>query len=302
MFARGIVALLTMALLGAAQAAQPSVVVGGKKFTEQQLIAEMTAQLLRSEGYKVDKRPDLGSSVLRSAQENGQVDIYWEYTGTSLIIYNKVKERLDAQQTYARVKRLDAAKGLTWLQPSEANNTYAFAMREEEAKAKGIATLSDLATKVNDGEHLKFASNAEFYSRPDGLRPLQDLYAFTFERDDIIRMDGGLTYQALREGQADVALVLSTDGRVPAFGFVILEDDKGFFPSYALTPVVRTQFLEAHPGVAELLNTLSASLTSDTMATLNSRVDVGRESIEKVASEYLSKNNMLAPAVAGPAD
>ncbi|MHC6224283.1 glycine betaine ABC transporter substrate-binding protein [Pseudomonas sp. X10] len=293
MFIRGLVALFTMAFLGAVQAAQPAVVVGGKKFTEQQLVAEMTAQLLRDQGYRVDKRPDLGSSVLRSAQENGQVDIYWEYTGTSLIIYNKVEERLDAEETYERVKSLDAAKGLTWLQPSRANNTYAFAMRKEEAAAKGIASLSDLASRVQGGEHLKFASNAEFYSRPDGLRPLQDLYEFKFERDDIIRMDGGLTYQALREGQADIALVLSTDGRVPAFGFVILNDDKGFFPSYALTPVVRTKFLESNPDVAQALNKLSATLTSDIMAALNSRVDVGRESIEKVAREYLSKNHLL---------
>ncbi|MHA6195413.1 glycine betaine ABC transporter substrate-binding protein [Pseudomonas wadenswilerensis] len=279
---------------GTSLAAGPAVVVGGKKFTEQQLISEMTSQLLRHNGFTVDKRSDLGSTVLRAAQENGQVDIYWEYTGTSLIIYNKVKERLDARQTWERVKQLDAAKGLTWLAPSRANNTYAFAMRKSEAEAKGIVSMSDLAAQVNQGQHLKFACNAEFYSRPDGLRPLQERYGFRFERDDVLRMDGGLTYLALRQGQADVSLVLSTDGRVSAFGFVILKDDKGFFPSYALTPVVRTAFLEQHPQVATLLDRLAASLDSDTIGALNARVDVGRESIEKVASEYLASNHLLA--------
>ena len=73
--------------------------------------------------------PGLGSAALRQAQESGQIDVYWEYTGTSLITYNGVKDKLDAAATYTKVKELDAAKGLTWLKASAANNTYAIAMR-----------------------------------------------------------------------------------------------------------------------------------------------------------------------------
>ena len=50
-------------------------------------------------------------SVLRQAQESGQIDVYWEYTGTSLITFNKVADKLDAEATYAKVKELDAALG-----------------------------------------------------------------------------------------------------------------------------------------------------------------------------------------------
>jgi osmoprotectant transport system substrate-binding protein len=273
--------------------ANNTIVVGGKKFTEQQLVAEMTAQLLRANGYSVDKRPDLGSSVLRAAQENGQVDVYWEYTGTSLVIYNKVTDKLDADETYKKISVLDAQKGITWLNPSRANNTYAFAMRKEEAEKDGIASISDLAKKIAEGKSYKFASNAEFFSRPDGLRPLQEMYKFEFERKNIIRMDGGLTYQALRDGQVDLALVLSTDGRIPAFGFVVLKDDKEFFPSYALTPVIRTKVFEDNPKIGELLNALSSKLDDQTIANLNSRVDVGRESIESVSKEFLQTSKLL---------
>ncbi|MFP3648559.1 glycine betaine ABC transporter substrate-binding protein, partial [Paraburkholderia sp. SIMBA_054] len=86
--------------------------------------------------------------VLRSAQENGQVDVYWEYTGTSLITYNKINDRLSPEDTYRKVKELDAGKGLVWLDPSRANNTYSFAMNQDEAKKLGIATLSDLAKAI----------------------------------------------------------------------------------------------------------------------------------------------------------
>lgn len=283
---------LICGVIGSASA-NSTIVVGGKKFTEQQLVAEMTAQLLRANGYKVDKRADLGSSVLRAAQENGQVDVYWEYTGTSLITYNKITDKLSAEETYERISELDAQKGITWLNPSKANNTYALAMRKVDAEKGGIVSISDLAKNVAAGKSYKFASNAEFFSRPDGLRPLQEEYGFEFERKNIVRMDGGLTYQALRDGQVDLALVLSTDGRIPAFGFLVLRDDKGFFPGYALTPVIRTEVLEGNPRVGELLNGLASKLDDETIAGLNSRVDVGRESVEGVSKEFLQQSNLL---------
>ena len=118
--------LLTAGVVLSAACASVSaqnVVVGGKNFTEQLLMASMTSQLLQAKGFKPDIKSGMGSAVLRQAQENGQIDIYWEYTGTSLITYNKVTEKLSAADTYKRVKELDAAKGLVWLNPSKANNT-----------------------------------------------------------------------------------------------------------------------------------------------------------------------------------
>lgn len=279
-------------LLSGAALAQ-TIVVGGKNFTEQQLMAEMTSQLLKAKGFTVDKRAGLGTAPLRQAQENGQVDVYWEYTGTSLITFNKVAEKLDAAQTYAKVKELDAAKGLVWLNPSKANNTYALAMRRADAQAKGVATLSDLAAKVKAGAAMKFGCNAEFYARPDGLKPLEETYSFAFGRDNVVRMDTGLVYQALKDSQVEVGLVFATDGRVPAFDFLILGDDKGFFPSYALTPVVRKETLDKNPKLAEILNGLSAKLDDATMARLNASVDVDKKTVEDVAAGFLKSQNLV---------
>ncbi|MFP3835919.1 glycine betaine ABC transporter substrate-binding protein, partial [Chryseobacterium sp. SIMBA_028] len=87
-------------------------------------------------------------------------------------------------------------------------------------------------------------------------------------------------YQALRDGQVDVGLVFATDGRIPAFDFTVLEDDKGYFPAYALTPVVREESLKANPELESQMNALSAELNDDTMASLNAQVDVEKKSIE----------------------
>ena len=107
-------ALLTIAVslgvIGNLSAAE--VTVGGKDFTEQYVLAEMTRQLLEAKGFDVEKSDGMGSTVVRAALENGAVDLYWEYTGTSLVTFNKVTEILSPEETYKRVKELDGAKGL----------------------------------------------------------------------------------------------------------------------------------------------------------------------------------------------
>jgi osmoprotectant transport system substrate-binding protein len=284
--------LFAGALLVAGATQAQDIVVGGKNFTEQQILSAMTAQLLEANGFDVDNRAGMGSAAVRQAMENGQIDTYWEYTGTSLITYNKIEEKLDAQATYDRVKELDAEKGIVWLNPSEANNTYALAMRKDQAEELGISTISDLAERVNTENDLTLASNAEWYARPDGLKPLQETYGFEFDRSDVKRMDSGLVYEALRNGDVEVGLVFATDGRIPAFDFVTLEDDMDYFPSYALAPVVRDEVLEANPQVGELLNELSAKLDDETMAQLNAKVDVDQVSIENVAAEFLQQSGL----------
>ena len=295
MFAYKFKAMLAGAMLvtgiGAAEA--QTIVVGGKNFTEQQILSSMTAQLLEANGFNVDNRAGMGSAVVRQAMENGQVDVYWEYTGTSLITYNGIEEKLGPQETYDRVKELDAEKDIVWLEPSDANNTYALAMRKERAEELGIATLSQLAERINTENDITLASNAEWYARPDGLRPLQEHYGFQLARSDVSRMDSGLVYDALRNGDVEVGLVFATDGRIPAFDFTVLEDDKGYFPAYALAPVVREEVLENHPEIGDLLNELSSKLDDATMAQLNAKVDVDRMSVENVATEFLNEHGML---------
>ena len=286
-------ALGAMAGLGLAQANADTITVGGKNFTEQQILASMTTQLLKAKGFDVDERAGMGSAALRSAMENGQIDVYWEYTGTSLITYNKITDRMSPEETYNKVKELDAEKGIVWLDPSAANNTYALAMRKADAEKQSIASLSDLAAKVNAGEGLTFASNAEFYARPDGLKPLQKEYGFEFGRANIKRMDTGLVYQALKDKQVDVGLVFATDGRIPAFDFVVLKDDKNYFPAYALTPTVRKEVLDKNPKLAEHLNALSGKLDDATMAKLNAAVDVEKKSVEQVAEEFLKEQGLV---------
>jgi len=290
---RKAIVVLGAMMLASAVAAQ-TIVVGGKAFTEQQIMTAMTVALLKAKGFTPDRKAGMGSAAVRSALENGQIDVYWEYTGTALAVFNKITDKFDsADAAYKRIKEVDGAKGIVWLNMSPANNTYAFAMNADDAKKRGIVTMSDYAKAVKADPKLTFASNAEFYSRPDGLPGWQQTYGFEINRDNVKRMDTGLVYQALKDRQVDSGVVFATDGRIPAFNFVVIKDDKNYAPPYNMTPVVRKEIADKNPKLVEALNVLAAKLNNETMARLNASVDVDKKTPEEVAEAFLKQNGLI---------
>ena len=288
----GAIVLALCAVAGGGVAAQ-DVVVGGKGFTEQQLIAELTSQLLAANGIKPDKRVGMGTAVLRQALESAQVDVLWEYTGTALSNVYKDTEKYTAEQGYEKIRSLDAAKGIVWLKPTRVNNTYAIGMLRPKSSTLGIKSISDLANVYKGGKTLPIGTNAEFAGRPDGLPGVQKTYGFTIPLDSIVKMDFGLSFQALRDGQVDAAMVTSTDGRIISFDILVLADDKNFFPIYLMTPVVRKEVLDKNPKLGPLLESLAAKLDSDTILKLNAAVDVDKKSIESVATGFLKQQGLI---------
>ncbi|MEO8646244.1 glycine betaine ABC transporter substrate-binding protein [Pseudomonas sp.] len=283
---------------GFAQAAEKPVIrIGARVFTEQTLLAEITSQYLRTKGYNPQVTGGLGSNLARSAQESGQLDMLWEYTGVSLVSYNHISEKLDSAQSYARVKELDAKKGLTWLTPSKFSNTYALALPESTAKAyPQINTISDLnkVLQAEQKENRLVALDTEFANRSDGLDGMVELYGMNLTRRNIRQMDAGLVYTALRNGQVFAGLVYTTDGRLSAFKLKLLEDDKHYFPDYTAAPVVRQVYLDAHPKLAAELKPLAELFDDETMRQLNARVDVNHESPSSVAADFLRQHPSLS--------
>lgn len=135
-------------LLLSAQAHAAPIILATKGFTEQHILSAMTVLYLQKKGFQVQPRTNIAAVISRNAMENNQIDVTWEYTGTSLIIFNRINKRMNAQQSYDTVKRLDAKKGLVWLKPSDMNNTYAFAMQRKRAEAENITTMSQMVAKI----------------------------------------------------------------------------------------------------------------------------------------------------------
>ncbi len=294
-----LLAALTATLLLAGTAKADPIVLATKSFTEQHILSAMTTQYLRKKGFEIKPQTNIATVISRNAMINKQVDMTWEYTGTSLIIFNHINKRMTPQESYDTVKKLDAKLGLVWLKPANMNNTYAFAMQRKRAEEENINTMSELVAKV---EHIRqtdpdnnwmLGLDLEFAGRSDGMKPLQQAYNMPLDRPQIRQMDPGLVYNAVRDGFVDAGLIYTTDGRVKGFDLKVLQDDKGFFPSYAVTPVVRKETLEANPGLEDALDTLSGLLNNDVISTLNAKVDIDHETPQQVAHQFLQQKGLL---------
>ncbi|MBN5407642.1 glycine betaine ABC transporter substrate-binding protein [Serratia marcescens] len=290
--------LFSLLMTGAAAWAAP-LTLASKNFTEQRILSAITVQYLRAKGFQVEPKTNLATVITRNAMINKQIDMTWEYTGTSLIIFNHINKRMTPQETYDTVKKLDAKLGLMWLQPADMNNTYAFAMQRQRAEKEQIRTMSQLVAKVEqvrktDPKHnWLLGLDLEFAGRSDGLKPMQALYDMPLDRPQIRQMDPGLVYNAIRDGFVDAGLVYTTDGRVKGFDLQVLEDDKGYFPSYAVTPVVRADVLQNTPGLEAALNTLSKQFNNQVITELNARVDIDYQTPQQVADAFLKQRGLI---------
>jgi osmoprotectant transport system substrate-binding protein len=288
---------VTLYIDSTATAAEKKLVVGSKNFTEQQILGQIMIQLLQAKGFTCDDKTGLGGTlVARKALENGQIDIYMEYTGTALVTMLKEKKIItDPKECYAFVKKADLERnGLVWLPYMPFNNTYCLMMRKDDAAAKGIKTLSDLSAFVKaNPDAIRFGTGPEFYARPDGYKPLQKKYDFKFSKDKIIKMDDGLLYKAVKDGQVDVGMGFATDGRIKGMDLVVLEDDLNYFPVYNPAPVVRKDTAKEYPELESIFSALAEKLDTQTMTELNYAVDGEHKSVADVAHEWLKSVGLI---------
>lgn len=278
---------------------RPEVTVGSHNYSEQFIIAEMAGLLLEEAGFPVEYEHNLaGTVVLHEGLLSEDLDLYFEYLGGGLNIlgddYNDlVEEGTEATEAqdiiYEHVReRYIEEWNLHWLEPIGINNTYAIALRREDAEEMGVTKVSELEPFADD---LHIAGSQEFMIRDDGLPGMEEAYGFSFGESN--GMESGLMYTALENGDVDVISAFSTDGRIPALDFVLLEDDLAFFPPYHASAVVRGELLEQVPDAEEILNQMGGLLDNTIMAELNFRVDDGGEEPRDVARDFLTQEGLI---------
>ena len=267
------------------------VTVGSKNFTEQLILGEMYAQLLEHGGLAVTRKLNLGGTqIAMEALRRGDIDLYPEYTGTALINVLHAKPGGSPAAIYHEVKTYYQQHfQLTWLAPAPMNDTQALATTQALAERYALRTLSDLAKAAPE---LRLGAVPEFTHREDGLPGLQSAYG-GFQFKSVQLFDIGLKYRALETGAVDVVVAFGTDGQISADKLVVLVDDKNFWPTYQVAPVVRDQTLQRNPQIATLLNALSPRLTDAVMRELNEQVDGQKREPEDVAHDFLASAELL---------
>ena len=261
--------LAILLLLTTACAKSPPLVVGSKNFTESVILGEILAQKLERAGCRVDRRLNLGGTlVCDAAIRSGSIDAYVEYSGTALTAI--------LHQPTADVAREYQKRGLHWGPNFGFNDTFAMIVRRD-ADLRTISDLKRVESEFQPGFGYEFAE------RPDGWSGLLRHYDLHFAKPPRT-MDLGLTYKAVAAGQVDLIAGNSTDGLIESLGLKILEDDRHYFPSYEAAVVRRTN-MDGRCSAA--LDSLANTIDDATMRRLNFEVDGKHRSVEEVVREFL---------------
>lgn len=275
----------------AAPTGNTKVIVGSKDFTEQFILAEMYAQALSAAGFDVETKENLGSTqITDEALQNGDIDVYPEYTGTMLLyVCEQSYDPSVADQLYDLDQACYKERGLTLLEPTNFSNGNAVACTKEFTDENGVATMSDLAAVADKA---RYATVAEQLTADTGIPLIKEHYGFEFS--NVKTYDVSLRYKAIENGEADCVYAFGTDSALADLGLVVLEDDKHIWPADQPTPVVRTDWLaEVDPRFTEIIDTISANLDDQTMQALNAKVDIDKQDPADVAAEWLTEQGLL---------
>jgi osmoprotectant transport system substrate-binding protein len=269
---------------------QPSSVIlriGSKNFTESLILGELYAQSLEIAGYHVERKFNLGGTLIaHESLKRGQIDLYPEYTGTSFINILHRSAPKNPEEAYAQLSREYQKRWqLSCLKPALANDSQGLVITRKTAQRYKLYTLSRLAQLA---PQLALGSIPEFEEREDGLQGLQRYYrGFHFKK--VALFDNGLKYQALQNNNVDVVVAFTTDGDLSNPQFVLLQDDKAFWPSYQVIPIIRTDILRKSPAIKTLLDQTSGRLTTSILQQLNSKVDLEKQDYRTVVHTFLTK-------------
>lgn len=244
-----------------------TVVIGSADFTESQIIAEIYAAALKKRGFTAETRPAIGArEAFIGALEEGTVGVVPDYTGNLLLFLDTSATAVTAEEILSSLK--DALpEELSVLEPASAENKDSMVVTSETASSLGLRSMADLSAHPE----LKLGAPPEFAERSYGLPGLKSKYGFEPAEFSPINDGGGpLTVQALLDDDVQVVDLFSTDPAISRNNLVILEDPENNFIAQQVVPVVNGKLVSV--AAADVLNEVSALLTTEDLVTLNDRV------------------------------
>ncbi len=258
------------------------IVIGSKDFTESYILAEIMALFLKEHGYDIQTTLGLGGTVVcYTALQNGEIDIYPEYSGTIEQVILKSPRRL----TYAQIQKQIKARKLRLLESFGFNNTYAIAVSVKIADRLDLKNISDLKNHPD----LRGSLSHEFLERKDGWKNLAS--AYQLQEISVTGIQHSLAYDAIQHGKSDFTDAYSTDPKIERFHLRVLKDDQSFFPIYNAAPFVR----EGLPSdIYRILSTLGHSITEAEMIRLNAQAEYDKKGFKEIAYDFLSQRGFIA--------
>jgi osmoprotectant transport system substrate-binding protein len=275
-----------------------SVTVGGQNFTEELVLTAIYQQVLENAGYDVTVKTVTTRDIYIPSLESGDVDIVPDYLAgiTDFLQATDNGENApivssnDVDKTLAALKKLAEPHGISVLQPSSATDQNAFFVTKDFADQNSLTTLSDYAALK---QPIKLGAPSDCKGRPDCEGGLSDVYGFDITKLVPLDFASAQVKDAVKNGDVNMGETGTTDGTLDALGLTLLEDDQGIQPAQNLTPVVNTDFLDAHSDITDLLDPVSQALTTEDLASLNLKVDADREKPADVANQWLTEKGLI---------
>jgi osmoprotectant transport system substrate-binding protein len=270
-----------------------AITVASFDFPESLLLAELYALALEGAGVRVERQLGLGPrELVQPALQRGLVELVPEYAGSALgfVTLGEVEPVADTKATHAALTSALAGRGVLVLEAAPAEDANGLAVTEETARRLGLRIVSDLA---DHAPGLVLGGPPECPQRPLCLPGFRERYRLRFERFLPLDSGGPLTMRALREGVIDVGVVFTSDPVIGRGDVTLLGDDLGLQPAENVTPVVREEVLERFgDAVVEVLNSVSAVLTTDDLRSMNARVSFDGEPYRDVAASWLRERGL----------
>jgi osmoprotectant transport system permease protein len=275
-----LLAALIVTCTAAAGAGAPQLSVGSKRFTESYILGEIIRHSAQASGAEAKHQRGLGNTaIVLSALKTGSIDVYPEYTGT---IAREIL-KLDEVPPLAALNARLAAMGLAASVPLGFNNTYALAMRADDARAKHIARLSDLKSHAE----LRLGLSQEFLGRADGWPGLKRAYDLPFATPRGI--DHGLAYEAIARGQVDMIDIYSTDAKIEKYGLIVLLDDGHYFPRYDAVLLHRADLPARLPKTWAAIERLAGSIDDAAMRRMNAAAELEGKDFSAIAVDFVAQ-------------
>jgi osmoprotectant transport system substrate-binding protein len=283
---------------GSGGEAKGEVVIGGQNYTEMQVMSEIYKQVLANAGYDVTLKLVESRDVYTPEMQRGNVDVSADYLSSMTEFLNKqengadaeVVASPDAEATVEELKKLAEPTGIEPLEPAEAENANAFFVTEEFAQENDLETLSDLGAL---DEPIVLAAAEDCPERSDCKLGLEDTYGIEIEKVEPLGYATPQTKDEVTSGRAELGQTGTSDATLEQDGLVLLEDDKNLQNAENLVPMVNSEFIDANPEVAELLDEMSAGLSTDELAEMIGKVDLERQLPEDVARDYLESEGLV---------
>jgi osmoprotectant transport system substrate-binding protein len=271
--------------------------IGSDDFYESSVVAEMWAQVLEKNGFKVDRHFNIGARQVRQpALEGGQIDLVPEYVGSGLTYY-KGTATGDGEANRTALQAILTGKGggLTLFNISPGQDQNAFVVRADTATADNLSKISDLLSKQAS---YTWGLPADCDTNPSCNGALKDGYGFTYPPAKRKALDACSSpmAQALQAKAIDIAELCSTQPAIGQFGFKLLDDDKKTQGAENIAAEVRNDYLAkvGDPAAFQaLLDGVSAKLTTDELTKLGVDIQVNHKDVKVAATDWLKANGFL---------